>query len=68
MDGVIVDFESALCKVDNATLEQFKGILDEIPGLFDLMEPMPGAIEAVNELAQHFDNDEIKTLLHGRLA
>jgi len=55
MDGVIVDFESALRKVDNAPLEQYKGILDEIPGLFDLMEPMPGAIEAVNELAKQFD-------------
>jgi len=55
MDGVIVDFESALRKMDNATLEQYKGKLDEIPGLFDLMEPMPGAIEAVTELAKQFD-------------
>ena len=55
MDGVIVDFESALRKVDNETLEKYKGVLDEIPGLFDLMEPMPGAIEAVTELTKHFD-------------
>jgi ankyrin repeat protein len=27
-----------------------------------------GIGETPNELAQHFDNDEIKTLLHGRLA
>ncbi len=55
MDGVIVDFESALLKVDSTTLEKYKGVLDEIPGLFDLMEPMPGAIEAVTELAKQFD-------------
>lgn len=61
MDGVIVDFESALRKVDNATLEQYKGILDEIPGLFDLMEPMPGAIEAVTELAKQFDTYILST-------
>ncbi len=61
MDGVIVDFESALRKVDDATLEQYKGILDEIPGLFDLMEPMPGAIEAVTELAKHFDTYILST-------
>jgi 5'-nucleotidase len=61
MDGVIVDFESALCKVDNETLEKYNGVLDEIPGLFDLMEPMPGAIEAVNELAQQFDTYILST-------
>jgi len=61
MDGVIVDFESALRKVDNATLEQYNGILDEIPGLFDLMEPMPGAIESVTELAKHFDTYILST-------
>ena len=55
MDGVIVDFESALRKLDNETLEKYNGILDEIPGLFDLMEPMPGAIEAVTALAKLFD-------------
>ena len=61
MDGVIVDFESALCKVDNETLEKYKGVLDEIPGLFDLMEPMPGAIEAVTELSQQFDTYILST-------
>jgi len=61
MDGVIVDFESALRKVDNETLEKYNGVLDEIPGLFDLMEPMPGAIEAVTELAKHFDTYILST-------
>ncbi len=61
MDGVIVDFESALHKVENATREQYKGILDEIPGLFDLMVPMPGAIEAVNELVKQFDTYILST-------
>jgi len=61
MDGVIVDFESALRIVDNATLEQYQGKLDEIPGLFDLMEPMPGAIEAVTELTKDFDTYILST-------
>lgn len=29
--------------------------MDEIPGLFANMKPMPGAIEAVRELQKHFD-------------
>ena len=53
MDGVLVDFESGLAKVDEATTEQYKGKLDEIPGLFALMEPTPGAAEVVRLLARN---------------
>lgn len=55
MDGVLVDFQSGLDKVDKATLAEYEGREDEIPSLFGLMEPMPNAIEAVHELAKHYD-------------
>ena len=29
--------------------------MDEIPGLFGKMDPMPGAIEAVRTLAEEYD-------------
>ena len=47
MDGVLVDFQSGLYKVDKQTLEEYNGREDEIPGLFGLMDPMPGAIDAL---------------------
>ena len=55
MDGVIVDFESAFPKLDAKTFEKFKDNPDEIPGIFALMEPLPGVIEAVEFLFKHFD-------------
>ena len=55
MDGVLVDFQSGLNKVDQETLNNYKGRVDEIPGLFGLMDPMPGAIDAVNKLKEHYD-------------
>lgn len=55
MDNVLVDFRSGLNKVDEATKQAYEGHLDDIPGLFDLMEPMPGAIDAVHRLAQYYD-------------
>ena len=55
MDGVLVDFESGVAKIDEATKEQYKGKLDEIPGIFALMEPIPGATEVVRLLARHYD-------------
>ena len=55
MDGVLVDFESGLAQVSEEVKKEYEGRLDEIPGLFGLMKPMPGAIEAVHELQKHYD-------------
>ena len=55
MDGVLVDFKSGLAQQSEETLQAYAGKEDEIPGLFGCMLPMPGAIEAVHELAKHYD-------------
>lgn len=55
MDGVLVDFVSGLKKQSEQTLEEYEGRLDEIPGLFGVMEPIEGAIEAAHRLAEHYD-------------
>ena len=55
MDGVLVDFQSGVAKIDEATKGEYKGKLDEIPGIFSLMEPIPGAAEVVRLLARHYD-------------
>ena len=55
MDGVIVDFVSALNLQSEETLKEYEGRLDEIPGLFSQMKPMPGALEAVRRLNEKYD-------------
>ncbi|MBR2630112.1 MAG: hypothetical protein Q4F47_05170 [Bacteroidaceae bacterium] len=55
MDNVLVDFESGLAQVSEEVKQEYEGRLDEIPGLFGLMMPMPGAIEAMHELQKHYD-------------
>ena len=55
MDGVIVDFASALELQSEETLKEYEGRLDEIPGLFSQMKPMPGALEAVRRLNERYD-------------
>ena len=55
MDGVLVDFMSGVNKVSDELREQYAGRLDEIPGVFALMDPMPGAIDAVHKLAEHYE-------------
>jgi 5'(3')-deoxyribonucleotidase len=55
MDNVLVDFSSGMAACDPALLKQYEGHPDEIPGLFGLMQPMPGAVEAYRELSKIFD-------------
>ena len=55
MDGVLVDFQSGIDKLGEETRREYEGRLDEVPGIFSLMDPMPGAIEAVHELGEHYD-------------
>ena len=55
MDGVLVDFQSGIDKLSDETKQEYEGRLDEVPGIFSLMVPMPGAFEAVHELSKHYD-------------
>ena len=55
MDGVLVDFESGIAQVSEDVKQEYEGHLDEIPGLFGLMKPMSGALDAMHELQKHFD-------------
>ena len=55
MDGVLVDFQSGIDRLDERTREEYAGRLDEVPGIFSLMNPMPGAVDAVHRLAEKYD-------------
>ena len=55
MDNVLVDFQSGLDQESEETKAKYANHLDEIPGLFLKMKPMPGAIEAVYKLKEHYD-------------
>ena len=61
MDNVLVDFQSAFPKLSKDVLEEYEDDKDDIPGIFALMEPMPGAIESFKELVQHFDTYILST-------
>tara|TARA_A100001037_G_scaffold290110_1_gene302571 strand:- start:435 stop:884 length:450 start_codon:yes stop_codon:yes gene_type:complete len=55
MDNVLVDFPSGLTRMPEETQREYEDRADEIPGVFALMDPMPGAVEAFNALAEAFD-------------
>ena len=55
MDGVLVDFQSGIDKLSEETKREYEGRLDEVPGIFSLMDPMPGAIDAAHKLSEHYE-------------
>lgn len=61
MDNVLVDFPAALSLVKKTQLEEYEGRYDEIPGIFSLMPPMRGAIEAYEILHEKFDTYILST-------
>jgi 5'(3')-deoxyribonucleotidase len=55
MDNVLVDFSSGIEQLSEETRSSYADNLDEVHGIFGLMRPMTGAIEAAELLARHFN-------------
>ena len=61
MDNVLVDFASSFPKLSSEILAEYDSRLDDVPDIFSLMEPMPGAVEAFKELSEKFDTYILST-------
>lgn len=55
MDNVLVDFPAAIGQLDEIVRTEYSGRLDEVPGIFSLMPPLDGALEAYETIAGKFD-------------
>ncbi len=55
LDNTLVDFQSGIDRIAQELQIEYKERLDEVPGIFALMEPLNGAVEAFTELSKVFD-------------
>lgn len=55
MDNVLIDCPSAFHILDEDTRQQYEGHLVDVPGIYCMMNPVPGAIETFNQLAEKHD-------------
>ena len=55
MDNVLVDFVSGIEQLSDEQRSTYEGRLDEVPGIFALMRPMPKAIESYRTLTERHD-------------
>lgn len=61
MDGTLVDFEAGVRQVTQEQKKQYGKEYDEIPGFFDDLPPIEGAIDAFHTLAAAFDTFILST-------
>ena len=61
MDNVLVDFNSGIERLSQSDRVQFKGRYDKCPGIFSLMTPLEGAIEAFEKLSIKYDTYILST-------
>lgn len=62
MDNVLVNFQSGIDKISSEDKEEYgPEHYDNVPGIFSLMEPNEGAIEAYEWLSQKFDTYILST-------
>lgn len=61
MDGCLIDFETGIARLSPDTIAEYEGRLDEVPGIFGLMDPLPGAVDAFERLAEQFDTYILST-------
>ena len=55
MDGVLVDFKSGINRLNAEAQKKYSTHPEDAPGVFALMDPLPGAIEALERLRKKFD-------------
>jgi len=55
MDNVLVDFKSGINRLTESLKVEYENNLDDVLGIFSLMDPMTGAIESVKILSKYFD-------------
>lgn len=61
MDGVLADFQSGIDRISEEDKEKYEGDLDDVPGIFSLMDPYEGAIEGYKWLCKYFDTYILST-------
>ncbi len=53
MDNVLVDFPSGIARIPSEVVDQYDERPHNVPGIFSLMDPLPGALESSGRTTVH---------------
>ena len=55
MDGVLVDYPLGIAQISPAVQKEYEGILYAVQGIFSLMKPLGGALDAFDKHGKVYD-------------
>ena len=61
MDNVLVDFLSGIARISPEVVDEYEDRCHNVPGIYSLMEPLPGAVESFELLAGLYDTYILST-------
>jgi len=61
MDNVLVEFSTGIARLEPGLAREYEGRLDDVPGIFSLMDPVEGALDAFKTLSRAFDTYVLST-------
>lgn len=61
MDNALVDFSSGIARLPQDVIKKYGKNLDDVPGIFALMRPVQGAVDAFQKLASVYDTYILST-------
>ena len=56
-----MDFPTGIARITDSQRAEYDGRYDEVPGIFSLMDPLEGAIEAFHQLSAKYDTYILST-------
>ena len=56
-----MDFPTGIARITDSQRAEYEGRCDEVPGIFSLMDPLEGAIEAFHQLSAKYDTYILST-------
>ena len=61
MDGVLVDFQSGIDKLNSEDRIKYNGRYDEVPNIFSIMDPIKDALDSFKKLSKLYDTYILST-------
>ena len=61
MDNVLVDFPSGISRLSAPQIAKYENNLDDVPGIFSLMDPIDGGVLAFEKLSKKYDTYILST-------
>ncbi len=55
VDRVLIDYQTVAARLSPSELNIYEGAIEQVPGIFQMLEPVPKSIDAIHSLSLKFE-------------